>query len=93
MTKLIPTEERILQARKLIDKARALPLPSDRGWEDFSYSAQVKDILRQANDLIKFIPITSGPSPELKAEAAQLMQDIKTAEKEILHSVHFKSSQ
>lgn len=84
MTKLIPTEERILQARKLIEKARALPQPADRGWGDFSYSAQVKDIMRQANDLIKFIPMTSGPSAEIKAEAAQLMKDIKTAEKEIL---------
>ncbi len=84
MTKLIPKEERITQARKLIEKARSLPQPDNRGWEDFSYSAKVKDILRQANDLIKFIPMTSGPSAELKAEAAQLMIDIKTAEKEIL---------
>ena len=84
MTKLIPSEERIAQARKLIEKARCLPRPDNRGWEDFSYSAKVKDILRQANDLIKFIPMTSGPSAELKAEAAQLMKDIKTAEKEIL---------
>ncbi len=84
MTKLIPTEERLSQARKLIDKARAVPAPADRGWGDFSYTAQVKDILRQANDLIKFIPMTSGPSPELKAEATQLMKDIKAAEKEIL---------
>jgi hypothetical protein len=45
----------------------------------------VKDVLRQANDLIKFIPMTSGPSAELKAEATQLIKDIKTAEKEILH--------
>ena len=84
MTKLIPTEERSLLARKMIEKARALPVPADRGWGDFSYSAQVKDIMRQANDLIKFIPMTTGPSAELKAEATQLMKDIKTAEKEIL---------
>ena len=84
MSKLIPNEERIAQARKLIEKARNVPQPDDRGWEDFSYSAKVKDILRQANDLIKFIPMTSGPSVEIKAEAAQLMKDIKTAEKEIL---------
>ncbi len=84
MPKLIPTEERIAQARKLIVKARNVPPPDDRGWGDFSYTAQVKDILRQANDLIKFIPMTSGPSAELKDEAAQLMKDIKTAEKDIL---------
>jgi hypothetical protein len=85
MSKVIPTEERIAKARKLIEKARSISRPEGRGWEDLSYSAQVKDILRQANDLIKFIPMTSGPSAELKAEAAQLMKDIKTVEKEILH--------
>jgi len=84
MSKVIPTEERIAKARVLIEKARNLPKPDDRGWIDFSYSAKVKDVLRQANDLIKFIPMTSGPSVELKAEAAQLMKDIKAAEKEIL---------
>ena len=85
MSKVIPTEERIAKARALVEKARNLPKPDDRGWNDFSYSAKVKDVLRQANDLIKFIPMTSGPSAELKAEASQLMKDIKDAEKEILH--------
>ena len=85
MSKVIPTEERIAKARKLLEKARALQRPEGRGWEDLAYSAEVKDVLRQANDLIKFIPMTSGPSAELKAEATQLMQDIKTAQKEILH--------
>lgn len=84
MAKVIPTEERIAKARVLIEKARGLKRPEDRGWEDLSYTAGVKDVLRQANDLIKFIPMTSGPSAELKAEAAQLMKDIKAAEKEIL---------
>jgi hypothetical protein len=85
MTKLIPTEERITKARQLIQKARDIPRPDDRGWMDFSYAASVKDVLRQANDLVKFIPMTSGPSAELKAEAKQVMQDIVSAEKEILH--------
>lgn len=85
MSKVIPTEERILKARALIEKARKIPQPEGRGWEDFSYIAQVKDVLRQANDLVKFIPMTSGPSAEIKAEAAQLMKDITVAEKEILH--------
>ncbi len=85
MSKLIPTEERMSKARALIEKARAIPQPASRGWEDLTYIAQVKDTLRQANDLIKFIPMTSGPSVELKTEAAQLMKDIKLAEKEILN--------
>ncbi len=85
MSKLIPTEERMSKARALVEKARGIPRPEGRGWEDLTYIAQVKDTLRQANDLIKFIPMTSGPSAELKAEAAQLMKDIKLAEKEIIH--------
>lgn len=85
MAKLIPNEERIVKARKLIEKARTLPQPADRGWGDFSYTAQVKDILRQANDLIKFIPMTSGTPIELKTEAVQLIKDISNSEKEILH--------
>jgi len=85
MSKVLPTEERIQKARALIEKARKIPQPEGRGWEDFTYIAQVKDVMRQANDLIKFIPMTSGPSTEIKAEAAQLMKDITVAEKEILH--------
>jgi hypothetical protein len=85
MTKLIPTDERILKARKLIEKARALPRPETRGWEELAYTADVKEILRQANDLLKFIPLTSGPTVEQKAEAVQIMKEIVAAEKEILH--------
>jgi hypothetical protein len=85
MSKVIPTEERIEKAKKLIEKARGIEVPQDTGYMDFTYAANVKDFLRQANDLIKFIPMTSGPSAELKAEATQLMKDIKTAEKELLH--------
>ncbi|KAF0106683.1 MAG: hypothetical protein FD147_2479 [Chloroflexi bacterium] len=85
MTKLIPTGERIARARALIEKARSLPQPDDRGWGDFSYSAQVKDTLRQANDLIKFVPMISGVTPELKQEAQQVIKEIAAAEKEILH--------
>ncbi len=85
MSKVIPTEERIEKAKKLIEKARGVEVPNDTGYMDFSYAAQVKDLLRQANDLIKFIPMTSGPSKELKSEASQLMNDIKITEKQLLH--------
>lgn len=85
MTKLIPTDERLRKARQLIEKARAIPRPETRGWDDLAYTADVKDTLRQANDLLKFIPLTSGPTAEQKAEAAQIMQEIVAAGKEILH--------
>ncbi len=84
MARLIPAAERIARARKLIQKARQLPLPADQGWKDFSYVAQVKDILRQARDLVKFISYSVGASAEIKAEAAAVMAEADQAEEEIL---------
>ena len=46
MSKLIPAAERIVKARALIQKARDLPIPEGGSKYDFSYIAQVKDILR-----------------------------------------------
>ena len=49
MAKLIPASERILRARKLIEQARALPVPTEGlGKSDFSYIASVRDLMRQA---------------------------------------------
>ncbi len=48
MSRLIPAAERIVKARVLIQKARDLPIPAEGGRADFSYIAQVKDLLRQA---------------------------------------------
>jgi hypothetical protein len=85
MSRLIPAAERVIRARALIQKARELPPPSDRGWEDFSYVAQVKDLLRQAHDLLKLIPYNPSASPELKDEVAAIFKEAEQAEKEILH--------
>jgi hypothetical protein len=85
MSKLIPTAERISKARALIQKARNIAPPEDRGWSDFGYTAQVKDTLRQAKDMIKFVPMISGVAPELKLEAQQILKEIPQVEKEILH--------
>lgn len=85
MARLIPASERIARARALIQKARLLPPPEDAGWQNFSYVAQVKDLLRQARDLVKFIPDSAGASAELKADAAKVIQETVQAEKEILH--------
>jgi hypothetical protein len=69
MAKLIPADERIIRARKLIQQARDLPVPTTGlGKSDFSYIANVKDILRQARDMVKFIPQTAGVSIEMKEE-------------------------
>lgn len=85
MTRLIPAAERILLARALIQKAREFPLPAEGGKYDFSYIAQVKDLLRQARDLVKYIPQTAGTSAEIKAEAVKIKLEADQADREILH--------
>lgn len=84
MARLIPAAERILRARKLIQKARDLPIPSELGVRDFSYVAQVKDLMQQARDLVKFIPYSVSATPEMKKEVADLFKETEQAEKEIL---------
>ena len=83
MSKLIPAAERILRARALIEKAREVPVPAELGKNDLSYIAQVKDLLRQAHDLVKFISLTAGVSAEMKAEVTRIGQEIELAHREI----------
>jgi len=86
MPKLIPATERIVRARKLIQAARDLPVPQGGlGKSDFSYIAQVKDFLRQARDMVKFIPQTAGVSEEMKQEVRKIYTEIEQADKEILY--------
>jgi len=85
MAKPITTEDRLLRARVLIQKARDIPTPVDEGWNWLSYTAQVKDTLRQAKDLLKFLPMTAGVSFSQKAEVQVILQEIIDAEKAILH--------
>jgi len=81
---LIPAAERILRARALIAKARAWPVPPE-GKFDFSYIAGVKDLLRQARDLVKFITLTPSASPEIKEEVRRIYEEAERADREILH--------
>jgi len=86
MPKLIPATERIKRARKLIQQARDLPVPTTGlGKSDFSYIANVKDLLRQAKDLVKFIPKTAGVSSEMKAEVERIYEEIEQADHDILY--------
>ena len=86
MAKLIPATERILRARKLIQQARDLPVPqTGLGKSDFSYIANVKDFLRQARDMVKFIPQTAGVSAEMKAEVKKVYEEAEQADREILY--------
>lgn len=86
MAKLIPASERILRARRLIQQARDLPVPQGGlGRSDFSFIANVKDLLRRARDLVKFIPQTAGVSPEMKEEVKKIYEEIEQAERDILY--------
>ena len=85
MAKLILAADRIILARALIQKARDLPVPPDGGKYNFSYIAQVKDYLRQARDLVKFIPLRPGSTTEIKDEARKILAEADQANKEILH--------
>ena len=85
MSRLIPAAERLRRARALIQKARQLPIPPEGGCRDFSYVANVKDLLRQARDLIKFISMTPSATAAMKEDVKQIFQEIDQAEQEILH--------
>ena len=85
MAKLILASERVIRARALIQKARDLPLPADGGKYNFSYMAQVKDYLRQARDLVKFIPSTPSATAEIKDEVKKILAEADQANQEILH--------
>ena len=86
MAKLIPAAERLIRARKLIQQARDLPVPqTGLGKSDFSYIANVKDLLRQARDMVKFIPQTAGVSAEMKAEVKKIYEEADQANREILY--------
>lgn len=86
MPKLIPATERLARARKLIQQARELPVPSTGlGKSDFSYIANVKDLMRQAKDLVKFIPQTAGVSAEMKDEVNKIYAEIEQATRDILY--------
>ena len=72
MSRLIPAAERIIRARDLIQQARKLPIPVEGGRGDFSYIAHVNDLLRQARDMIKFIPLTPSATSEMKGEVKKI---------------------
>ena len=86
MAKLIPAAERVIRARRLIQQARDLPIPQGGlGKSDFSYIAQVKDLLRQARDMVKFIPQTAGVSAEMKDEVKKIFEEADQANQDILY--------
>ena len=86
MPKVVPAAEKITRARALIQKARDYPVPTEGlGKGDFSYMAQIKDLLRQARDLIKFIPQTMGVPAGTKDEVKKVVQEIEDTLRERLY--------
>lgn len=86
MAKLMPPEKRVSKARELIKKAHEIPVPNSVGWELFSYTAQVKDTLKQAFELVKLINHSPSTPDEVKADARAVIEEIAIAEREILKS-------
>ncbi|HQK43131.1 MAG TPA: hypothetical protein PLV20_05960 [Anaerolineaceae bacterium] len=84
MAKALTPTARITKARQFIQQAREIPAPDSAGWEYFSYTAQVKDTLKKAFELVKLIQYSPGTPPEVKAEARALIESLLSVEKEIL---------
>lgn len=85
MSRFIPAVERLQRARLLIQNARDLPVPVESGKYNFSYIAQVKALLQDARDLVKFIPKTPSATAEVKEQVSQILQEADQANHEILH--------
>lgn len=85
MAKLIPAAERIIRARALIQQARDLQVPEENGRNNFSYIAQIKALLQDARDLVKFIRLTPSATAEIKEEVNKIYQEADQADREILH--------
>jgi hypothetical protein len=85
MPRIILSSERIARARALIQQARDLPVPAITGKYDFSYITQVKSLLKQARDLVKFIPDTPSATVEIKNEVSKIFQEADQAYKDIFH--------
>ena len=84
MAKLIPAAERLIRARQLIQKAREVPIPLELGRNDLSYIASVRDFLRQARDMIKFISMTPSATVEVKADVKRIFEEIEQVDRELL---------
>ncbi len=84
MSRLIPSAERMKKARELIQKARELEVPAEAGRYNMAYIGEVKTLLRQARDLIKFISYTPTASAEMKQEVAQIFAECDQADQELL---------
>ena len=85
MSKLIKNEERLKIAVELIQQAREYPVDPQAVFMDLGYVAKIKDLLRQARDLVKFISFSPSADNETKLTAREILKQIEETEKELLH--------
>ncbi len=85
MGRLIPNQERLQKARELVSRARGLPAAAEGAFLSLSYVASVKDLIRQARDLIKFIPFSPSADAATKQSASELLKQLEETEIELLH--------
>ena len=85
MPKPLTPRQRLDQAKEFIQKAREVPKPPGLGYRDLSFVAQVKDLLRRARDLVKFLQYSPSLDGETRSEYDAIMDEIVQADKEILH--------
>lgn len=84
MARAMTPENRIKKARALIEEARKIEKPQSVGWEFFSYTANVKDTLRKAFELVKLINHSPATPEDVKADARAVIEEISQAELDIL---------
>ncbi|NLZ26978.1 MAG: hypothetical protein GX884_05305 [Chloroflexi bacterium] len=84
MARAMTPENRIKKARALIEEARKIEKPQSLGWEFFSYTANVKDTLRKAFELVKLINHSPATPEDVKADARAVIEEISQAELDIL---------
>jgi hypothetical protein len=85
MSRFVPALERIRRARALIQKARELPVTVEGSKSDFSHIAQIKALLQDARDLVKFIPMSPSATAEIKDKVKEIFLEAEQASQEILH--------
>ncbi len=84
MAKKLTPQARIEKARKIIEQAKKMPVPDSVGWEYFSYTANVKETLRKAFELVKLIRYSPSASEDIKAEAQLVIEEVNAADRELL---------
>ena len=83
MARQLSAIERISHARELIQAALDLPVPEETGKLDLTYMANVRGMLAEARDLVKFISYSPSASEETKQEALEIIQLADQTKKEI----------